>query len=170
MYHYTDGGLRNVWLANGYEVRKTPFGEAVAIRDLEGLSEAICRALVEKAKPLTKTEFRYIRTSGLLLSQANLGSALGVDAQTVARWEKETKKMHKNYIKTRQRLRQVRTTSAVYQNALTDKDKETRALQEEVATLKAQLARTGLVKEVQDLKAELAIREKELGIRKFYGK
>ncbi|MEE9869405.1 MAG: hypothetical protein PBV86_01370 [Delftia lacustris] len=91
MYHYTDGGLRNVWLANGYEVRKTPFGEAVAIRDLEGLSEAICRALVEKAKPLTKTEFRYIRTSGLLLSQANLGSALGVDAQTVARWEKETK-------------------------------------------------------------------------------
>lgn len=86
------------------------------------------------------------------------------------RWEKETKKMHKNYIKTRQRLRQVRTTSTVYQNALTDKDKETRALQEEVATLKAQLARTGLVKEVQDLKAELAIREKELGIRKFYGK
>lgn len=90
MYHYTDGGLRNVWLANGYEMRKTPFGEAVAIRDLEGLSEAICHALVHKARPLTRTEFRYIRTSGLLLSQAALASALGVDAQTVARWEKET--------------------------------------------------------------------------------
>ena len=88
MYHYTDGGLRNVWLANGYEIRKTPFGDAVAIQDLEGLTEAICHAFVRKAKPLTKTEFRYLRTSGLMLSQAALGTALGVDAQTVARWEK----------------------------------------------------------------------------------
>lgn len=91
MYHYTDGGLRNVWLANGYEVRETPFGDAVAIRDLQGLSEAICHALVRKTGPLTRTELRYIRTSGLLRSQAALGSALGVDAQTVARWEKETR-------------------------------------------------------------------------------
>ena len=30
MYQYTDGGLRNVWLANGYEVKQTPFGEGVA--------------------------------------------------------------------------------------------------------------------------------------------
>ena len=30
MYHYTDGGLRNVWLANGYEIKKTPYGEGVA--------------------------------------------------------------------------------------------------------------------------------------------
>lgn len=88
MYHYTDGGLRNVWLANGYEIRKTPFGDAVAIQDLEGLTEAICNAFVQKAKPLTRTEFRYLRTSGLQLSQAALGAALGVDAQTVARWEK----------------------------------------------------------------------------------
>lgn len=89
MYHYTDGGLRNVWLANGYETRNTPYGEAVAIQDLEGLTEAICHAFVRKAKPLTRTEFRYLRTSGLQLSQAALGAALGVDAQTVARWEKD---------------------------------------------------------------------------------
>ena len=90
MYHYTDGGLRNVWLANGYKVRKTPHGDAIAIRDVEGLTEAICKALVQKTHALTKTEFRYIRTSGLMLSQAALGSSLGVDAQTVARWEKNT--------------------------------------------------------------------------------
>lgn len=89
MYHYTDGGLRNVWLANGYETRNTPYGEAVAIQDLEGLTEAICHVFVRKAKPLTRTEFRYLRTSGLQLSQAALGAALGVDAQTVARWEKD---------------------------------------------------------------------------------
>lgn len=88
MYHYTDGGLRNVWLANGYEVRKTPYGKAVAIRDLEGLTEAICRAFVEGTKPLSGAEFRYIRSTGLLLSQAGLGEAFESDAQTIARWEK----------------------------------------------------------------------------------
>lgn len=88
MYHYTDGGLRNVWLANGYEIRQTPYGEAVAIQDLEGLTQVICLAFVRKNKPLIRTEFRYLRTSGLQLSQAALGAALGVDAQTVARWEK----------------------------------------------------------------------------------
>lgn len=92
MYHYTDGGLRNVWLANGYTIRETPYGKAVVIQDLDGLTQAICNALVRKAKALTPTEFRYLRTSGLQLSQAALGAALGVDAQTVARWEKGAQK------------------------------------------------------------------------------
>lgn len=30
MFHYTDGGLRNVWLVNGYEIKETPYGQAVA--------------------------------------------------------------------------------------------------------------------------------------------
>lgn len=88
MYHYTDGGLRNVWLGNGYTIRDTPYGQAVAIQDLEGLTAAICDAFVRQPKPLTQTEFRYLRTSGLQLSQPALGAALGVDAQTIARWEK----------------------------------------------------------------------------------
>jgi hypothetical protein len=25
MYHYTDGGLRNIWLANGYECMETSY-------------------------------------------------------------------------------------------------------------------------------------------------
>jgi DNA-binding transcriptional regulator YiaG len=78
-----------VWLANGYKVRKTPHGDAVAIHDIEGLTETLCKTFVQKPRALSRTEFRYIRTSGLLLSQAALGSALGVDAQTVARWEKD---------------------------------------------------------------------------------
>lgn len=88
MYHYTDGGLSNVWLANGYQIRSTPHGDAVAIQDMDGLTEAICKMLVNKPRTLTRTEFRYLRCAGLLLSQAALGSALGVEAQTVARWEK----------------------------------------------------------------------------------
>lgn len=88
MYHYTDDGLRNIWLANGYKIHQTPYGEAVAIQDTEGLTDAICQTLVRKTKPLTRPEFRYLRKSGLQLSQAALGTALGVDTQTVARWEK----------------------------------------------------------------------------------
>jgi|GEM_PF-719547 len=91
MYHYTDGGLRNVWLANGYETRQTPYGQAVAIHDQEGLSRAICQALIKQPKPLTRAEFRYLRASGLMLSQAALAAMLGVDAQTVARWEKSAR-------------------------------------------------------------------------------
>jgi DNA-binding transcriptional regulator YiaG len=87
MYHYTDGGLKNVWLANGYTVRNTPYGEGVAIHDVEGLTEAICLALTEKAGVLTGAELRYIR-SAMLLSQPALGKIIGVDGQSVARWEK----------------------------------------------------------------------------------
>jgi DNA-binding transcriptional regulator YiaG len=87
MYHYTDGGLKNVWLANGYTVKQTPYGEGVAIHDLDGLTQAICLALTEKAGVLTGTEFRFIR-SAMLLSQPALGKVIGVDGQSVARWEK----------------------------------------------------------------------------------
>lgn len=88
MLHYTDGGLKNVWLQNGFEIRKTPYGKGVAIHDVDGLTKAICLALTNKSSLLTGVEFRYMRSGGMLLSQAGLASMMGVDAQTVARWEK----------------------------------------------------------------------------------
>ena len=91
MYHYTDGGLRNVWLANGYEIKKTPFGEGIVFHNLDGLTESICIALTKKAGVLTGTEFRYIRSAGMLLSQPSLGKLMGIDGQSVARWEKTSK-------------------------------------------------------------------------------
>lgn len=91
MYHYTDGGLRNVWLANGYEIKKTPFGEGVTFHNLDGLTESICIALTNKAGVLTGSEFRYIRSAGMLLSQPALGKLMGIDGQSVARWEKTNK-------------------------------------------------------------------------------
>lgn len=91
MYHYTDGGLRNVWLANGYEIKKTPFGEGVAFHNLDGLTESICIALTKKAGVLNGSEFRYIRSAGMLLSQPALGKLMGIDGQSVARWEKTGK-------------------------------------------------------------------------------
>lgn len=91
MYHYTDGGLDNVWLVDGYEIRKTPYGEGVSIDDLDGLCVAICLALAKRPSPLTGTEFRYIRSAGLMQSQAGLATLLGNNEQAVARWEKTGK-------------------------------------------------------------------------------
>jgi DNA-binding transcriptional regulator YiaG len=87
MLKFDDGGLRNVWLANGFEKRKTAYGEAVTIRDLEGLAHAVCAALARKPGRLTGVEFRYLRLH-LKLSQSALGKLLGVGGQSVALWEK----------------------------------------------------------------------------------
>jgi DNA-binding transcriptional regulator YiaG len=91
MYHYTDGGLRNVWLRNGYEMHETLYGKAVSFQDGDGLIRAVCLALTRKVGRLTGVEFRYIRASGFLMSQPSLAKRLGVDGQTVARWEKSGK-------------------------------------------------------------------------------
>lgn len=90
MYRFKDGGLRNIWLANGFKMTKTPYGKAVAIEDQQGLSLAICKALVMKSGFLTGVEFRYIRQI-MLLSQKSVGLQLGVTEQAVAKWEKTGK-------------------------------------------------------------------------------
>jgi putative transcriptional regulator len=87
MLKYDDGGLRNVWLANGYEVRKTAYGKAVSFHDVHGLTRVICHALTNKSGRLTGAEFRYLRLH-LRLSQASLGKLLDVTEQSVALWEK----------------------------------------------------------------------------------
>ena len=91
MYHYTDGGLRNVWLANGFQIKKTPFGDAVTFHDSDGLTQAICQALAAKIGVLTGVELRYIRSAGMGLSQPVLGKLMGIDGQSIARWEKSGK-------------------------------------------------------------------------------
>jgi DNA-binding transcriptional regulator YiaG len=90
MYHFTDGGLRNVWLTNGYEIKQTKYGQAVAFQDIDGLTKAICMAFIRKKSKLTGVEFRYLR-SAMLMSQAAIGKALGRTEQAVAIWEKSGK-------------------------------------------------------------------------------
>ena len=86
-YHYTESGLTNVWLANGYTVRKTKYGEGVSIQDADGLHRALARVLSNKAR-LTGTEVRFLRKE-LGLSQRSLGELLGVSDQAVALWERK---------------------------------------------------------------------------------
>ena len=80
-----------LWLANGYELKKTPCGEGVVFHNVDGLTRSICMALTRKASLLTGAEFRYIRSAGMLLSQPALGKLMGIDGQSVARWEKTSK-------------------------------------------------------------------------------
>lgn len=89
MYHYTETGLQNVWLANGYHVRKTPYGKSVSIEDADGLHRAIGKALARKSY-LTGAEFRFLRKE-LDLSQHRVADLLGTSEQTVALWEKRGK-------------------------------------------------------------------------------
>jgi len=90
MYHYTECGLPNIWLANGYRTIETAFGKAAQIAHVDSLHRAISLSLVRSKPRLTGSEFRFLRTE-LDLSQARLASYFGYDAQSVALWEKKGK-------------------------------------------------------------------------------
>lgn len=87
MYHYTECGLPNVWLVNGFTPHPTPYGEAMVIEDADGLHRAIGMGLVHRKPHLTGCEFRFLRKE-LDLSQNALAGYFGNDAQSVALWEK----------------------------------------------------------------------------------
>ena len=86
MYHYRESGLDGVWLENGFKLSHTPYGEAIAIRDADGLHLAIGRVLARKAR-LSGPEFRYLRKH-LGLSQRTLGAMIGSSEQNVSLWER----------------------------------------------------------------------------------
>ena len=86
-YRYTESGLTNVWLVNGYTIRKTKYGEGVSIHDMDGLHRALARALSNKPR-LTGTEVRFLRKE-MGLSQRGLGELLGVTDQAVSLWERK---------------------------------------------------------------------------------
>ena len=86
MYHYTESGLQNVWLKNGYVVHDTPYGKSVAIHDVEGLHKLIGRNLAQQPK-LTGAELRFLRKE-MGMSQSALGLLLGTSDQNISLWER----------------------------------------------------------------------------------
>ncbi|WP_064253721.1 helix-turn-helix domain-containing protein [Sinorhizobium americanum] len=87
-YHYTDSGLDNIWLEDGYTVEEHPnYGQLISVKNVRGLHEAIGRWLVGQPRTLNGAEFRFLRLE-LDLSQKSLGVILGVTEQAVAKWEK----------------------------------------------------------------------------------
>ena len=90
MYHYTESGLSNIILANGYHVEVIDGEEYTSIDDMNGLHNAIAQAIVDKNGALTNEEFKFLRVE-LNISQKALGDKFDVSEQTIARYEKTTK-------------------------------------------------------------------------------
>jgi DNA-binding transcriptional regulator YiaG len=87
-HHYTESGLDNVWLEDGYTIEEHPnYGTLISINHVRDLHEAIGRWLVQQPRTLEGAEFRFLRVE-LDLSQRVLGGILGVTEQAVAKWEK----------------------------------------------------------------------------------
>lgn len=86
--HYKQCGLDDIYLCSGYEVRETPHGPAITIKDQDNLHSAIAHHLAVSRKELSGKEIRFLRKR-MDLTQSELSRLLGVDSQSVARWEKD---------------------------------------------------------------------------------
>jgi len=85
--HYTDCGLDNIFLLNGFEWEEVDGERYLSVADIDGLHRAIGLHIVMDKKAPTGQEMRFLRTE-MGLSQAELGKLLSVSDQSVARWEK----------------------------------------------------------------------------------
>ncbi len=85
-YHYTACGLNYVYLENGFRIRETEHGSAVAIENARELHEAIARMIISSPQDLRGQEVRFLRAQ-LKLSQEGLAKALRTKRGSVARWE-----------------------------------------------------------------------------------
>lgn len=88
-YHYIECGLPNVWLLNGYEKSQTPYGDGVAIHDVDGLHRCIAGVLCDKPDRLTGAEFRFLRRE-LDFSQTMIGELLGLTSRQIRHIETGT--------------------------------------------------------------------------------
>lgn len=86
-YHYTECGLDNIYLLNGFDYVETPRGTGITIKNQEGLHRAIGEMLARDKKALSGQEFRFLRHE-VNLTQQDLAAIVGVNVQTVARLEK----------------------------------------------------------------------------------
>ncbi len=71
MYHYTESGLSNIWLCNGYHLENT-YLEVNKKRDLHYV--IACKLIDQKTK-LSPDEFKFLRTE-IEATQAVIASAL----------------------------------------------------------------------------------------------
>ena len=89
-YRYKESGLDDVVLQRGYTIRQTPYGETVAIHDVNRLHRKIAAKLAKQPQ-LTGAELRFLRLE-MDKTQAALADLLGTSEQTLSLWERERKK------------------------------------------------------------------------------
>ncbi|WP_417527520.1 helix-turn-helix domain-containing protein [Marinomonas shanghaiensis] len=87
MYHYTECGLPNVYLKNGFTIEHIDGEDYTSIDDMNNLHVAIAQTIADSHTALRPAEFKFLRIE-LNLSQKMLGHRFGVSEQTIARYEK----------------------------------------------------------------------------------
>ena len=93
-YHYTECGLDNIYLVNGFKIKKIGSDEEIFIHDIHGLHKAISNILIFKKGLLEGNEIKFIRTM-LDLSQKKLAELIGCRYQQILLWEKNKNKVSK---------------------------------------------------------------------------
>ena len=88
MYHYTECGLSNVQLANGYHIEEVDGEAFYSVENVYELHKVIAKNIVDQTSPLIGEQIRFLRIE-LNMSQKALGQLLGTAEQTIARWEKQ---------------------------------------------------------------------------------
>jgi len=86
-FHYKACGLDDVFLLNGFARRDSDYGKSIIIRDIDGLHRVIGMTLIAQRKTLAPKEIRFLRKE-MDFTQEELARKLGLDVQTVARYEK----------------------------------------------------------------------------------
>lgn len=87
--HYTACGLDDVYLLNGFTVEHTAYGDGYAINDIENLHRAIGKHIILQKSMISAKEFKFLRKE-MEHTQEELARLLGVSAQQVARYEKDS--------------------------------------------------------------------------------
>lgn len=89
-YHFKECGLDYIYLVNGYEIEKdSDFGEKIVVHNSDKLHRAIARSVLLYKENLEGQEIRFFR-SLLRLTQQKMSEILGVERETVSRWEKNS--------------------------------------------------------------------------------
>ena len=86
--HYTQCGLDDVFLVNGFSREETDYGPATSIHNVDRLHHVIGMHIVRHKKTLSAKEMKFLRRQ-MNFTQRELGNAMGVTAQTIARYEKD---------------------------------------------------------------------------------
>ncbi len=87
-YHYTESGLRHVYLAGGKILRDDHGEEVIHIPAIHQLHQFLAKTILTSTHKLAGDELRFLRTE-LELTQAQLAQTLHCKPLTVGRWERE---------------------------------------------------------------------------------
>lgn len=87
-YLYTECGLDNIHLVNGYDLVDSSRGRHVVIQDIDGLHGMIGKFLINARKDLSGKELRFLRHE-MLMSQDTLANLLEVSEQSIRNWERQ---------------------------------------------------------------------------------